>query len=113
MTRAFADWQPEYAARGLATFPFEIRKPPPRGYDRTGIKGSQELALKFPDADGLACMAGPKNKLTVVDVDAKGAEGERLLAEVQNDFGPSRFIVRTGGGGFHAYYRHSGEPRKV
>jgi hypothetical protein len=68
------------------------------------------MVFKFPDADGLACMAG---SLTVIDIDARGAEGERLLADVQREVGESRFIVRTGGGGFHAYFRHRGEGRKI
>jgi hypothetical protein len=58
-------------------------------------------------------MAGSRNKLTVIDIDARGAEGERLLADVQREVGDARFIVRTGGGGFHAYYRHNGEGRKI
>jgi hypothetical protein len=78
-----------------------------------GLPASREMVLKFPDADGLACMAGHRNKITVVDIDARGAEGERLLADVQRELGEARFIVRTGGGGFHAYYRYNGEGRKV
>jgi hypothetical protein len=69
--------------------------------------------MKWGDAEGLACLAGPRNKITVVDIDARGVEGERLLADIQSEIGPSRFIVRTGGGGFHAYYRHNGEGRKI
>jgi hypothetical protein len=78
-----------------------------------GLPASQLLALKWGDAEGLACMAGSRNRLTVVDIDARGAEGERLLADVQGEIGRSRFIVRTGGGGFHAYFKHRGEGRKI
>ncbi len=52
------------------------------------------------DADGLACMAGQRNKLAVIDICARGAQGERLLAEVQRRFGKSRFETRTGRQGF-------------
>jgi hypothetical protein len=69
--------------------------------------------MKGFDSDALACMAGGRNKLTVMDIDAHGAEGERLLADTQRDYGASRFITRTGSGGFHAYYRHSGEGRRI
>jgi hypothetical protein len=112
----FATWQPEYAARGLATFPLrsDDRKRPAVGnYNRMGLRASAQLVMKWGSAEGLACMAGPRNKITVVDVDARGAEGERLLADVQSEVGASRFIVKTGGGGFHAYYRHNGEQRKI
>jgi hypothetical protein len=114
---AFAQWQPRYAAVGIPTFPLtasgERKRPLVRGYSHIGLPASGQLALKFLDADGLACMAGARNKLTVVDIDAHGAEGERLLADAQRDYGASRFIVRTGGGGFHAHYRHNGEGRRI
>jgi hypothetical protein len=116
MAGTFATWQPEYAARGVATFPYTAssadKRPLVRGYGKIGIQRSEQLALKM-DADGLACMAGSRNKLTVIDVDARGAEGERLLAEVQRRFGSSRLITRTGRHGFHAYYQHNGEARKI
>lgn len=112
----FASWQPEYAARGFATFPprSDDRKRPAVGnYNRMGLPASRQLVMKWGDAEGLACMAGPRNKLTVVDIDARGAEGERLLADVQREIGTAKVIVRTGGGGFHGYYRHAGEGRRI
>jgi hypothetical protein len=78
-----------------------------------GMNASRQLVMKWGEAQGLACMAGSRNKLTVIDIDARGVEGERLLADVQREAGEARFIVRTGGGGFHAYYRHNGEGRKI
>jgi hypothetical protein len=69
--------------------------------------------LRFPDAPGLAAMSGARNRFTVIDIDERGAKGEHLLAEVQRQFGNSKVIVRTGSGGFHAYYRHNGEGRKI
>lgn len=117
MVGTFGTWQREYEERGLATFPFaasERRKHPlVRGYQRIGLPASRQLALKYPNADGLACIAGARNRLTVVDIDARGVEGERLLADVQREYGKSKLIVQTGGGGFHAYYRHAGEGRKI
>ena len=116
MSGTFGTWQPEYEARGIATFPLrsDDRKRPAVGnYNKMGMPASRQLRLKWGDAEGLACLAGPRNRITVVDVDARGVEGERLLADIQAEIGPSRFIVRTGGGGFHAYYRHSGERRKI
>jgi hypothetical protein len=58
-------------------------------------------------------MAGARNRITVIDVDARGREGERLLSDVQRELGNAKVIVRTGSGGFHAYYRHNGEGRKI
>jgi len=71
------------------------------------------MMLRFPDAPGIAAMAGARNRLTVIDIDEHGPAGERLLADVQRQFGNSRFIVRTGSGGFHCYHRHAGEGRKI
>jgi hypothetical protein len=116
MAGTFATWQPEYAARGLATFPLrsdDRKRPAVSNYNLMGLRASRQLVMKWADAEGLACMAGRRNKITVIDIDARGAEGERLLADVQREVGEARFIVRTGGGGFHAYYRHNGEGRKI
>jgi hypothetical protein len=114
---AFSQWQPRYAALGIPTFPFLAtdggKRPLVRSYGRIGLPASRQLLMKGFDGDGLACMVGERNKLTVIDVDAHVAEGERLLADAQSDYGESRFIVRTGSGGFHAYYRHSGESRRI
>jgi hypothetical protein len=118
MSSLSAKAKPEYAARGIATFPFrsdvEGKHPLTRGYHRVGISGSAQLAIKIPDAPGIACMAGQGLvKLTLVDIDARGSEADRLLGDVQNQFGPPKVVVRTGRGGLHAYYRHNGEGRKI
>ena len=84
-----------------------------RHYDKIGLRASQQLALKFIDTNGIACMAGARNWLTIIDIDARGAEADRLMAEAQRLYGRSRFIVRTGRDGLHPYYRHNGEGRKI
>jgi bifunctional DNA primase/polymerase-like protein len=118
MAGIFATWQPEYAARGLATFPYtassaDRRQPLVGNYTRMGLPASRQIALKFPDADGLALMAGARSKITVIDIDARGAEADRLLADAMRRYGQASFITRTGRDGRHAYYRNSGEPRKI
>lgn len=120
MPQIFSDWQAAYAERGLPTFPINPiadggrrKLPSVRHYDRIGLRASQQLALKFIDANGIACMAGARNKLTIIDIDARGAEADRLMADAQRLYGRSRFIVRSGRGGLHAYYKHSGEGRKI
>jgi hypothetical protein len=71
------------------------------------------MALRFPDAPGVAALAGARNKLTIIDIDERGPAGERLLADVQRQYGDSKFVARTGSGGFHCYFRHNGEGRKI
>lgn len=113
MDNFFARFQPEYAARGIPTFPVADKKPIVRRYNRIGLPASAELARKHPDASGFGCMMGPRTGLTIVDVDARGKEGERLLTTLQDKYGQAKVIVRTGSDGFHAYYRHNGESRKT
>src|SRR5262245_51224781 len=109
----FSEYQPRYAAVGIPTFPCSIasrKKPLVRNYQRMGLPGSQQLVMKGLDSDALACMAGQRNKLTILDIDADGANGERLLADAQCAYGRSQFIVRTGSGGFHAYIDTTANP---
>jgi hypothetical protein len=118
MAGIFATAQPEYAALGIATFPFDATEEVKRGplvtnYQRMGLPASRQMALRFPDAPGIAAMAGPRNNFTVIDIDERGEAGERLLADVQRQFGAPKLVVRTGSGGFHGYYRHNGEDRKI
>jgi Bifunctional DNA primase/polymerase, N-terminal len=118
MAGIFATAQPKYAALGIATFPFDATEEVKRGplvtnYQRMGLPASRQMALRFSDAPGIAAMAGPRNKFTVIDVDERGAAGERLLADVQRQFGAPKLVVRTGSGSFHGYYRHNGEDRKI
>jgi hypothetical protein len=48
MTAAFAEWQPRYAEKHIATFPVnDNKKPGIRGWNRIGFNGSAELAEKF------------------------------------------------------------------
>jgi bifunctional DNA primase/polymerase-like protein len=101
---------------GIPTFPCSItdrKRPLVRNYGRMGLPASHQLLIKGLDCDALACMAGPCNRLTILDIDAHGEKGERLLADAQCAYGRSEFIVRAGSGGFRAYYRHGGEPRRV
>jgi hypothetical protein len=118
MAGIFAQWQPEYAARGLATFPHDAsnvdrRKPTVSNYRTMGLPASRQMALRFPNADGFAFMAGARNRITVLDIDARGAEADRVLADAMRRYGQARVVVRTGRDGRHAYYRNAGEPRKI
>ena len=79
-------------------------------YQKVGLRGSTELAAKFPDAQTYGFMYGPRNRLTIVDLDTADPaiieEGERL-------FGASPVLWQTGGGKYAMAYRHNGEPRLI
>ena len=109
MMGVFTEWQGKYAAVGIATFPIKIegrdKKPLTKGYQRTGLRGSTQLARKFTKADAFALMLGRTNKVEIIDVDTKD---ERALADALSTYGNTPVISRTAsGGGFHAWYRHS------
>lgn len=115
MSGTFARWQPRYAEHGVATFPAEIlpnrKKPKVSRADRIGLRYSAQLALKFPEADAFAFYAGPRSGITVVDLDTSD---ESMVGDVFAKYGPTSFVVRTPSrNGFHLYYRHGGEPRRV
>lgn len=106
----FSEWQPRYAEHGIATFPVRDKVPCVSNYLKMGIPASKQLAIKFPAAEGLGLACGKRTGITVLDVDSPD---ERLLADCLSEFGPSPFIVRSGSGNFQAWYRHSGEKRRV
>ncbi|MFW7355595.1 MAG: bifunctional DNA primase/polymerase [Brucella sp.] len=105
----FADWQPQYAARGIATFPVRDKRPAVKGYLKIGNKTSEQFALKFAndDAFGLACK---RSKIVVLDCDTPD---ERIFADALGRHGKTPFIVRSGSGNWQAWYRHNGEARRV
>lgn len=111
---AFADWQPLYAEHGVATFPVSIvgnrKKPMVTGYLKLGQQVSEQLAMKFPDADALGFALGRRSRVTVLDVDSSD---ERVLADALGRHGDTPIIVRSGSGHFQAWYRHNNEGRKV
>ena len=108
---AFVALQRAYAAHRIATYPLTQEKTPAiSGYDRVGIAGSHQLAMKFPEATAAGFVAGRRNRLTVIDIDSTD---ERLAQEIQARFGTTPFQVRTPSGGCHLYYRHQGEDRRI
>ncbi|WP_176562775.1 bifunctional DNA primase/polymerase [Paracoccus liaowanqingii] len=110
----FAEHQPIYASYNIPTFPVRItadqKKPATVGYRKLGIPSSQQLALKFPDLDAFAFMAGKRAKITVLDIDSPD---ENLLRDMMKRHGQTPIIVRSGSGNFHAWYRFNGEARAV
>ena len=110
----FGEWQPEYAARGIPTFPVKIvgkdKRPAIRGYMKVGSLASQKLAKQFANASAFGLACGRVTGLTILDVDCKD---ERVLADALSGHGETPFVVRTGSGNFQRWYRHNGEMRQV
>jgi len=114
----FRDWQADYAAHNIPTFPVEFirvcdqvcKKPLVRNYGRIGLASSTNIAGRFADASGIGFVCGRRSGVTVLDVDTRD---ERILADAVNRHGASPLIARTASGKFHAYYRHNGERRWI
>jgi hypothetical protein len=107
----FAHAQAVYAKHGIATFPVTKDKTPAiKGFARVGLVGSALLARKFANADAIGFMCGPRNRITVLDIDTND---ERVLADALTRHGQTPLVVRTGSGHFQAYFRHSGERRRI
>jgi hypothetical protein len=108
---SFQDWQADYAAHGVATFPVDANKRPMVSrYNRFGLVGSAQIASKFANAPAIGFMCGRRSGVTVLDVDTKD---ERLLADAVDRHGRTPIIARSGSGHFQAWYRHAGERRLI
>jgi hypothetical protein len=105
MIGVFQKWQPVYAERGIATIPCSPDKSPlVKHPDRFGRDASREIASRFPNAGAFGYYAGPRNGLTVLDVDSTD---ERILADAMDiaapsviakgPYGPSANHARAGG----------------
>jgi hypothetical protein len=113
-TQSFRDWQPHYAAHGIATFPVQIapgeKKPMVSNYGRFGLPASTRIARKFPDATAIGFMVGRRTGLTILDVDTSD---ERVLADALDRHGPTPVIVRSGSRNFQAWYCNNSETRLI
>ena len=108
---SFQDWQADYAAHGVATFPVDANKRPMVSrYSKFGLVGSSKIANKFADAPAIGFMCGRRNGITSLDCDSKD---ERVLADAMNRHGSTPLVARTGSGHFQAWYRHNGERRRI
>src|SRR5215472_10803706 len=84
----FRDWQADYAAHGVATFPVDANKRPMVSrYDRFGLIGSGKIASKFAAAPAIGFMCGKRNGITSLDCDSKD---ERVLTDALSRHGPKR-----------------------
>jgi Bifunctional DNA primase/polymerase, N-terminal/Primase C terminal 1 (PriCT-1) len=110
----FRDWQAEYAAFGIATFPVSIepgrKKPMVSNYARFGTRASAGVAKLFPDATGIGFMAGSCSRITALDVDTPD---QAVLRKGLDRHGQSPIIVRSGSGNHQVWYRWNGEQRRI
>jgi hypothetical protein len=109
----FIDWQADYASKNIATFPVSEQKIPlVRYYGRIGLNASEQIAhqARFADAPAIAFMAGPRNRVTVLDIDEPG---DKALQQALDRHGTSPIIVRTASGKHHVWFKHNGERRSV
>jgi hypothetical protein len=112
MTGVFAQYQPDYAHHGVATFPCstETKKPLVKSYFKITRCAATALARKFTDANAIGFVTGRRNGITVLDIDIAD---ERVLDEAVARHGEPRIVVRTASGKFHAWYRFNGERRRI
>ncbi|ALN75846.1 bifunctional DNA primase/polymerase [Aureimonas sp. AU20] len=109
----FSEWQPQYAERGIATFPVLIegkdKRPASKGWQNVGRPGSRALAEKFRDCNAFGINL-KANRFVVLDVDTPD---ERVLADALSKFGHTPFVVRTGSRNHQAWYRGAGQKRSI
>src|SRR5262249_9163621 len=111
MRGVFSKWQPEYAARNIATFPASADKRPCiKGWQKVGLKGSAKLPNKFADASALGFGTGRRRNVAVLDIDTTD---ERVAEDAIRRHGQPAIITRTASGKFHHFYRYSGERRRI
>jgi hypothetical protein len=88
----------------------ESKKPRVTNFSKMGLPASRRIAEKpnLAAASGIGFMAGPRNRITVLDIDVPD---ERVAADAFA--GEPAIIVRTPSRKFHGWYRHNGERRTI
>jgi len=106
----FAEHQAEYARHNIRTFPMRGKRPAVTGYQKADFDRCEQWKLKFPDVEAFAFMAGPRNRIMVIDIDSSD---NSLLNETMKRYGEPPIVVQTPSGGFHLWYQHAGEARQI
>lgn len=123
------EWALKYAARGRRVFPVHAFRDgkctcgkecsSPAKHPFEGTSGLKEATTdpdrirawwkKHPFAN-VAIATGEASDLVVLDVDPAHG-GEDSIVALREDLGdlPKTFVVKTGGGGWHSYFRYPGE----
>jgi len=110
----FADHAPDYLAHNIPVFPTcgpDGKKPAIKHYPKIGRNYSAKLVEnpKFAD-DNIGFMCGPRNRITVLDVDTPD---KCVFDRAINECGDTPVKIQTGSGKYQAWYRHGGELRKI
>lgn len=111
MTAPLLDFALEYIASGWDVFPCRLDKRPrvARGFHAASRDPDQVRAwwTQWPDASIGAVVP---NALAVLDIDPRHG-GERTLKALEGEHGtlPTTLTCRTGGGGTHLFFNHTGE----
>jgi hypothetical protein len=114
----FANWQQQYAERGIVTFPVEIqeinnkKKPMIGNPNKIGLPRSSFLATQpqYASAAAIGAWAGWRNNFTIIDWDSTDEKG---FADRLQIHGEAKLIVCTPTKKFHGYYLNNGEPRLI
>ncbi len=80
-----------------------------RGYQAVGPSRSAVLARQFADATAFG-FSLRRHGIAALDVDSTD---ERVFLDAVERFGPTPVTVRTGAGHYQAYYKNSGENRRI
>jgi putative DNA primase/helicase len=104
-----------YAKRGWKVFPCEGKIPlTPHGYKdaTTDAEQIRQWWKQSPDAS-IGIATGATSGLVVLDVDPRHGGKQSLATLVKNnDVLPKTIKSCTGGGGWHLFFQHPGEPIK-
>jgi len=76
----------------------------------TAVQARQWWTKQYPGC-GISILTGQISGCVVLDLDLHGADNGIKAAESLYGWEPEGPLVRTGGGGLHAYYRHPGGER--
>ena len=90
---------------GIKCMPIEGKKAFLKDWGK-GRAGTGSFMPHFEDAHNIGIFTGAVNGITVLDIDVKDAGMDVWTEMVRaNDIGKP-YIVRTGGGGLHLYYKY-------
>lgn len=93
----------KYIAAGFSVIPVENKRPAVEWKEyQTRYATDEELASWFPRFSQIGIVTGKISGITVVDVDVKSG-GLESLKELRL---PPTWTVKTGGGGWHYYYKY-------
>src|SRR5262245_23618807 len=96
----FAEWQPQYAAHGIATFPVKItgkdKRPAIKGWRKVSLGLSTHLALNRKiEANAIGFNCGSASAITVADIDSHDPSA---VAKAEEVLGSTSVLWRTGSG---------------